>query len=186
MKSAWCPSLFVAVLAMPLALAQDDLPETGADSASVEGSAEPADTKTEAGPEDFAAFQKLLSGATLTGHFTMTGAPEGAAPEAESYVIKKVTQVGTTGRSWLFMTKLKMGRRELTVPLPIKVEWALKTPVITLDDFTIPGMGTFSARVLFDDGQYAGTWSHGKKGGHLYGVVEPAETTESKAAETGK
>jgi len=52
--------------------------------------------------------------------------------------------------------------------------WSGNTPVITLDNLWIPGMGTFSARVLIHQGRYAGTWSHGDKGGHLFGRIEKA------------
>ena len=54
------------------------------------------------GPEDFAAFQELLSGSVLKGSFTITG-PEGnvGAPKSEQYEIKQVKMVGEDGRSWI-------------------------------------------------------------------------------------
>ena len=60
----------------------------------------------------------------------------------------------------------------LPVPVPVQVKWAGKTPVITVDSVTIPGLGTLSARVLLDGARYAPTWSHDEKGGHLFGVIE--------------
>ena len=45
------------------------------------------------------------------------------------------------------------------------------TPVITLTELTIPALGTFSARVVIDNGKYAGTWTHGDVGGHMFGVI---------------
>jgi len=44
---------------------------------------------------------------------------------------------------------------------------------MVLDSITIPGLGTFSARVVFHDRKYAGTWKHDNVGGHLFGRVEP-------------
>ncbi len=39
-------------------------------------------------------------------------------------------------------------------------------------------MGTFSARVVIYNKKYAGTWTHGKVGGHLFGVIEKAASDE--------
>jgi hypothetical protein len=41
-----------------------------------------------------------------------------------------------------------------------------------MKDLNIPGLGTFSAHVVIDGDKYAGTWAHGKVGGHLYGTIE--------------
>jgi hypothetical protein len=66
------------------------------------------------------------------------------------------------------------------IPLPLPIEWAGNTPVIVVDDVTIPGMGTFSARVMFFADHYAGYWKHGDHGGHLFGVVYPAKPPANK------
>ena len=50
-------------------------------------------------------------------------------------------------------------------------EWAGDTPVISLTDASVPGLGTFSARVLFYEDRYAGTWSHGDVGGNQFGRI---------------
>ena len=61
-------------------------------------------------------------------------------------------------------------------PLPLEVKWAGNdTPMITLTDLTILNQGPFSARVLFYNGKYAGTWSHGKVGGHMFGKIVKIE-----------
>jgi hypothetical protein len=57
------------------------------------------------------------------------------------------------------------------VPIDLKILWSGNTPVITLDNLWIPGMGKFSARVLIHDGRYSGTWSHDAIGGHLFGKI---------------
>jgi hypothetical protein len=45
--------------------------------------------------------------------------------------------------------------------------------MILMTDATIPGMGTFTARVFFHGDEYAGVWSHqGKGGGHMFGRIE--------------
>ena len=35
----------------------------------------------------------------------------------------------------------------------------------------LPQLGTYTARVLMYRGQYAGTWSSEKHGGHLFGKI---------------
>ena len=61
------------------------------------------------------------------------------------------------------------------IPLPpLEVKWAGDTPVITLTDLAIPGLGTFTARVLFYRGEYCGTWSAVDHGGTLFGKIQPA------------
>jgi hypothetical protein len=66
---------------------------------------------------------------------------------------------------------MQCGTVDLSLPLPITVEWAGDTPVITLTQYQIPGLGSFSARVLFYEDRYAGTWQHGDVGGHLFGKI---------------
>ncbi len=118
----------------------------------------------------FKQFEETLSGVKLVGRFTMLGKDDGPLPK-EEYTINSVTKL-PEGDYWLFKSRIKYGQHDVTVPLPLEVKWAGDTPVITLTDFTIPGMGTFSARVVIDKNKYAGTWAHGKAGGHLFGVIE--------------
>ena len=114
-------------------------------------------------------FEKTLTGATLAGHFTRGDAP---GLSEEKYTIEKVSKVG--GDTWLFSARVQYGSRDLTVPMPLTVKWAGDTPVITLTDFTIPGLGTYTARVMIYRGQYAGTWQGKNRGGHLYGrIIRP-------------
>lgn len=111
-------------------------------------------------------FQESLNGVTLTGHFTMG---EGKALREEKYTIEKISKV--KDGLWLFHARLQYGSRDVTLPLPLAVEWAGDTPVITLTDLSIPGVGSYTARVLFYRGQYAGTWSGKGAGGHLFGRI---------------
>lgn len=112
-------------------------------------------------------FQDTLSGATLVGNSTRLNKP-GISGE-ERYVIEKVSKM--TGDVWLFQTRLRFGSHDLPLPLPITVKWAGDTPIITLTDFSIPGLGTYTARVLIYRDQYAGTWSGRNEGGQMFGRV---------------
>ena len=115
----------------------------------------------------FAKFAKELSGVKLVGQFTVDG---GGAPSKEEYTILKVKKI-EQGDLWLFKARVKFGKIDLTLPMPIPVKWAGDTPVISLDNLTIPGLGTFSAHVVIDGNKYAGTWKHGKAGGHMFGKI---------------
>ncbi len=94
--------------------------------------------------------------------------------QRDEYVITGAMKVGG-GDFWLLTSQIKYGDVDLTVPVPVQVKWAGNTPVITVDSVKIPGLGSFSARVLLDGARYAGTWSHDEKGGHLFGVIERAQ-----------
>ncbi len=105
------------------------------------------------------------------------GPAKKAAPattlKEDRYTLGRVQKM--QGDLWLIEARIQYGDHDVTVPLVLKVKWAGDTPVITLTDFTVPGLGTFTARVLFYRGQYAGTWSHGNHGGELFGKVLPAK-----------
>jgi hypothetical protein len=115
-------------------------------------------------------FAESLSGSKLVGRFTVFGKEDEPAAQ-EEYTIASVSKL-KEGDFWLFKARIKYGDKDVTLPLPLEVKWAGDTPVITLTDFTIPGMGTFSARVVIYRDNYAGWWQHGEHGGHLYGKVE--------------
>ncbi len=113
-------------------------------------------------------FAESLTGATLAGHFTVDG--RNGAPSEDRYTISKVTKL--EGEVWKFDVRIVYGQHDVTLPLPLTVKWAGDTPVITLTDLAIPGLGTYTARVLIYRGQYAGTWSASDHGGEMWGRIE--------------
>lgn len=119
-----------------------------------------------------AEFRSLLTGAKLSGRFWVTGKPE---THADSYKISGVTKL--PGGFWTINAEIPRPSGPLTVPVPVRVEWAGDTPVIQLTGATLPGLGTFTARVLFyadknGRGHYAGFWWGGDHGGEMSGLVE--------------
>lgn len=114
-------------------------------------------------------FQEMLSGVTLVGHFTITGEVDQNNLREEKYTIRKVAKLSDD--YWLFFARIQYGGRDVTVPLKLEVKWADDTPIITLTDLELPNLGTFTARVIIYRGQYAGTWSGGEHGGHLFGII---------------
>jgi hypothetical protein len=101
----------------------------------------------------------------------------------EKYTIEKVSKA--QGDLWLFNARWLIGKSDIPIALPLTIKWAGDTPVITLDNVTIPGLGTFSSRVLIHEEWYAGTWRHDKVGGHLWGRIERAKAGPEKGLEKG-
>lgn len=119
-----------------------------------------------------AELEKSLSGCSLVGQFTVTGR-ETSTPREERYDLVSVKHV--QGDMWLITARIKYGPNDVTVPLPLPIRWAGDTPVITVDEFAIPGLGTYTARVMIYRDHYAGFWTGADHGGHLFGRVERGE-----------
>ena len=137
------------------------------------------DAKPDANDARFAKFSQTLSGAKLVGQFTVSGEAQAGKLAAEEYHIHEVTKLDE-GDYWMFKARVKYGEHDVTVPMPLEVKWAGDTPVITLDNVDIPLLGKFSARVVIDGDKYAGTWSHGDVGGHLFGKIVPSQADPAK------
>ena len=129
--------------------------------------------ESEAESKRFKAFEALLTNAKLVGQFTVLGRGDGTGRK-EEYTIESVKKV-PNGDFWLFKARVKYGGTDMTLPMPLEVKWAGDTPVITLTETTLPGLGTFSARVVIHGGQYAGIWKHGEFGGQMFGEVKRAK-----------
>jgi hypothetical protein len=97
----------------------------------------------------------------------------------DRYTIRSVSKLA--GDVWLIGARIQYGGKDLTVPVPVKVLWAGDTPVITVTQAGIPGLGTYTARVLIYDGLYTGTWSGPGHGGFLSGAI-----VKEASKETGK
>jgi hypothetical protein len=124
----------------------------------------------------------MMTKVKLVGNFTIEGSEKDELLKDE-YVVEKVKK-GDEGDLWVITARIKYGNVDLSVPVPVEVKWAGKTPVITLDNITIPGLGTFSSRVVLDQGKYAGTWTHDKVGGHMFGKIVPLTDEEFKKSNT--
>lgn len=125
-------------------------------------------------------FQKMLSGSVLKGMFQMVKGDEGLAGKApladarpEEYTIGKVSKA--SGDYWIITAKIKYEEREANIPITVRVVWAEDTPIITLDKVAIPGLGTYSARVMVYRNFYAGTWFGDCYGGILSGQITRPE-----------
>ena len=160
-----CVAFFILCgLALPLAA---DEPASAKKSPAAPPAAEKTDDRT-------ALIEKLakkMNGVKLIGRFSVIGKDNGPLAK-EEYTILSATKLEDADY-WLLKARIKYGDHDVTVPIPLEIKWAGDTPVITLTKLTIPGLGTFSSRVVIHDDKYAGTWSHDKVGGHLFGTLEP-------------
>lgn len=116
-------------------------------------------------------FAKMLTGSKFQGQFTVDGKPLNQLEE-EAYELEKVEKMPEADL-WSITARIKYGKKDYKVPVPIYVKWAGETPVLTMDNLTLPGYGTFSTRVVLHGDKYAGTWQHDKVGGHLFGRIIP-------------
>ena len=116
-------------------------------------------------------FAERMRNVVLVGNFTVEG-QERRDGIPERYEIAEVTKL--TGNRWRFEARVKYGDTDVTLPMVLPVEWAGDTPMVSITDFAIPGLGDeFGARVVFYDERYAGTWDHGPYGGMMYGTISP-------------
>lgn len=132
----------------------------------------------------YAKLERMLTGAKLVGHFTVDGRPMTDLKE-ETYEIAKLEKL-PEGEKWIVTARIKYGDVDMKVPVPLDIEWAGRTPVMTMDNMTIPLMGTFSTRVVFHANKYAGTWQHDNVGGHLFGRVEGGNEMPEEIPEEAK
>jgi len=114
-------------------------------------------------------FAERMQNATLVGQFTIAGR-EG---QTDRYDISSVEKIGDD--RWRFNTRVRYGDVDTTLPIVVPLAWAGDTPVVTLTDYSIPTLGTFTARVIFYEDRYAGTWQHGEVGGLMYGTIKKSE-----------
>jgi len=112
-------------------------------------------------------FEQSMSGVTLNGHFTRQ---DGSGLREEKYGIEKVTKV--KDGLWRFDARFQYGGHDVKMPIELEVKWAGDTPVITLTDQPVAGLGSFTVRIVIYRGQYAETWSGANgHGGQMFGAI---------------
>jgi hypothetical protein len=114
-------------------------------------------------------FADRMRDVTLVGTFSITGRDD-RAPQPDRYDISSVEKVGDN--LWRFNAGMSCCGVNGAIPIVVPMRWSGDTPMITMTDTSLPGVGTFTVRLLFYEDQYAGTWQHGKVGGHMSGRIE--------------
>ncbi|SVA02902.1 uncharacterized protein METZ01_LOCUS55756 [marine metagenome] len=119
-------------------------------------------------------FAERMQEVVLVGNFTIAGREtRGGSPER--YEISSVSKVGDD--RWRFDVRMVYGSVDATLPVVVPIVWAGDTPVVSITDFSIPSLGTFTARVFFYEDRYGGSWQHGQYGGLMYGHIEPMDAS---------
>ncbi len=143
----------------------------------------PASVTPEAQLELERAFEESMRGAVLQGNFTVfrtDGEPgedsdksEPVRLRQEAYRIEKVVKRSDT--LWTFHAQIQFGQTDVTLPVPVQLHWAGDTPIVSVTDLGLPGMGKYTARVAFYRDLYAGMWWGSSHGGNMFGTIEPGE-----------
>jgi len=117
------------------------------------------------------AFTDRMRGVALVGTFSVAGR-EGRNPDR--YEIASVEKIGDD--LWRFNASMDCcGLEGSTLPIAVPMRFVGDTPMIMMTDTELPGIGTFSVRLLFYGDRYAGTWQHGEVGGIMSGRIEPQD-----------
>ncbi len=121
-------------------------------------------------------FQATLEKCLFVGRWCSVKEGKMGPAKEEKYTIMSAKKMKAD--QWVIFSRIQFGKKDVTVPVPVQLKWAGDTPVITLDKMYIPGIGTYSARVLVFDDTYAGTWSGDGYGGLLNGLVKKQPKAE--------
>jgi hypothetical protein len=115
-------------------------------------------------------FKQLMTAAVFNGRWCAIKDGKLSEERQEKYTIEGASKSGQD--VWLIYARIQYGGKDVKIPVPVQVKWAGDTPVITLDNVSLPGLGTYSARVLIYGQTYAGTWSASDHAGMLHGLIE--------------
>lgn len=129
-------------------------------------------------------FVEMMTDSVLYGTFRLT-TKEGLSPaQDEAYYVKGVRKIH--GENWSVECRIVYGSHDVTVPIPIKVFWVQDTPIISVTDLMVPGIGTYTSRVQVYRGCYAGTWFGKGYGGTLSGRILKRSAYEKMKGEGEK
>lgn len=170
-------------VALSISVARGEEPKTDAPATPPGATAEPELSQEELEKQ----FEETLTNCQMIGSFTLAGGPTDKPLNEDKYTINKVKKL--KNGLWMFDSTIQYGGNNTRIPITLPVKWASDTPVITVTNILVPGMGTFSARVLVFKDQYAGTWSGGDHGGQMFGRIvklgaeETADSNEKKISQ---
>lgn len=111
-----------------------------------------------------AQFTAMMANATLEGKNVPI--VDGSLGQASGDSYKIVSATKMEGDQWQIIYLATVKGQQVPLPIPVTIQWAGDTAVLILDN-----MRGYSARVLFYDDTYAGTWSGNEKGGVISGII---------------
>ncbi|MEM7014309.1 MAG: hypothetical protein AAF585_22840 [Verrucomicrobiota bacterium] len=119
-------------------------------------------------------FIAMLKNATLKGTWAPVAGGQIGEDKDDAYHI--VGAVKKDGDNWHIVTKVKHQEQEFEYPIPVIVKFAGDTAVMILNDSPTGDGGKWSARVMFHNDVYAGSWwNTAGKAGTIAGTVSRAE-----------
>jgi hypothetical protein len=114
-------------------------------------------------------FTERMRDVSLIGTFTIDGQDD-RTPHQDRYDISSVEKVGDN--LWRFTVDMHCCGVNGAIPVAVPMRWiGGDTPMIMMTDTSLPGVGTFTVRLLFYGDRYAGTWQHRTVGGHMWGRI---------------
>ena len=122
-----------------------------------------------------AEFSAMLKNATLKGNWVPIQAGATGAEKSDSYRVVRAEKI--EGDQWHIVSKVRHQGQEFDYPIPVIVKWAGDTAVMILDDVKTGGGKSYSARVLFHNDRYAGSWwGNNQPGGLLSGAITRSDS----------
>lgn len=117
-----------------------------------------------------AEFSAMLKNATLEGSWVPVSGAQAGEQKVDSYRVIRAKKIAA--EQWQIVSRINYQGQEIEVPIPVTVKWAGDTAVVILDQVETGGGKSYSARVLFHNDRYAGSW-WGKEqpGGLISGTI---------------
>lgn len=169
--------ILLACVILGIGVAAEEKQEEAGGASTKESSEQPAAEAQEASRSELEKrFRETLTGATLTGRWRLVTDGRLGKEREEKYSIRAATKVSRD--YWLITARIEYAGKDVTVPVPVKVVWAGDTPIITVTDLGIPGLGTYTARVMVYRDLYTGTWFGPGHGGLMSGSIVKTEVKE--------
>lgn len=116
-----------------------------------------------------AKFKALLTKATLRGRWCPVMDGVMSPDKEDTYLIESVNKLG--GDLWIINARIQYAQKDFVAPIPMRIAWAGDTAIMMVTDVGLPGGAKYSARIMFYENTYSGTWSGGDHGGLMHGLI---------------
>ena len=103
-----------------------------------------------------AAFAAMLKNATLKGSWAPIDKRLLGEEKQDGYRIVRAEKI--KGSQWSLISRFTFQGKEINVPFPVTVHFAGDAAVMALDTIPLGDGSVWSARILFHDDVYAGSW----------------------------
>ena len=131
----------------------------------------PAEKK---GEDVEATFSAMLANATLKGSWAPISGGALGGEKDDGYKIVSATK--KEGDIWIIVYRVDFDGKTIDFPMPVTVKFAGDVAVLILDNVPTASGSTYSARVMFHNDVYAGSWwGKGEKGGTISGTISRDE-----------